>query len=335
MSEKPIIAITMGDAAGVGPEIILRAFVDGHLQKICRPIVIGSAKVLNKAKLLLGNKPLMIISRQDVDECRYLKETIDLIDIDNLNLSEVNTGKICPACGRAAIEYLDKAIDLALEKKVDAITTAPLNKAAVNAARIPFEGHTPYLAARTRAKEYGMMFVSENFWVVLVTTHLPLKKVPSKINQKSVLRTIKLAHQALIDAGKQKGRIGVAGLNPHAGENDLFGSEDRHQILPAILKARKLGINATGPVSPDAIFNLASRGMFDMVVAMYHDQGLIPMKLISFGKSVNVTVGLPFVRTSVDHGTGFDIAGKGMANPSSLIEAIKVAALFVQSKNRN
>lgn len=334
MSNKPLIAITMGDAAGIGPEIIVKAFADGHLRSICRPVVIGSAKVLIRAKQFLGAKPLTIVARKSIEEAKFFKETMDVIDLENLNIADISVGKISPAGGKAAVEYLDKAIDLALEKKVDAITTAPLNKAAVNAARIPFEGHTQHLARRTGTKEYGMMFVSDLFWMILVTTHIPLKKVPSKINRKSILRTIKLAHKALKDAGKQKPRIGVAGLNPHAGENDIFGKEDRHQILPAIIEARKLGINATGPVSPDAIFNLAQRGMFDIVVAMYHDQGLIPLKLLSFGKSVNVTVGLPIIRTSVDHGTGFDIAGKGMANPSSLIEAIKVAALFVQSKNK-
>ncbi len=197
-----------------------------------------------------------------------------------------------------------------------------------------FDGHTEILAKKTKTKHCAMMFVSNPFWVMLVTTHLPLSKVSKKITKKSVLQTIKLANEFLYNIRGKKPKIGVAGLNPHAGEGGIFGSEEKKAIKPAVDEAIKLGINVKGPISPDGIFYLANVGMFDIVIAMYHDQGLIPLKLLSFNRSVNVTVGLPIIRTSVDHGTGFDIAGKGWANPTSLIEAIKVAAHFSKAKKK-
>ncbi|MBU0501620.1 MAG: 4-hydroxythreonine-4-phosphate dehydrogenase PdxA, partial [Candidatus Margulisbacteria bacterium] len=234
--------------------------------------------------------------------------------------------------GQAAYEYLNKAIDLALAKKIDAITTAPINKEAIHLAGHKFAGHTEILAQRTKCKNYGMMFVSDTLWVMLATTHTALHSVSRKLNKAKILKFIKLAHETLLkDRGKEP-KIGVAGLNPHAGEGGIFGNEEKKIIQPAVEQAQKLGINVKGPISPDAIFKLAYMGMFDLVIAMYHDQGLIPLKLLSFNKSVNVTVGLPIIRTSVDHGTGFDIAGKGWANPQSLVEAIKVAVHFAKHK---
>jgi 4-hydroxythreonine-4-phosphate dehydrogenase len=219
---------------------------------------------------------------------------------------------------------------MARAKKIDAIVTGPINKEAIRLAGYNFPGHTEILAARTRTKKYAMMFVSDRLWLMLATTHVPLAQVSKKLDRKKLVGLIKLAHETLTRVRGRKPKIGVAGLNPHAGENGLFGSEEQKIIKPAVDEARRHGINVRGPISPDAIFNLANAGVFDIVIAMYHDQGLIPLKLLSFNRSVNVTVGLPFVRTSVDHGTGFDIAGKGMANPQSLIEAVKVAAHFAR-----
>ena len=247
-------------------------------------------------------------------------------------MQNLKLGVVSSMCGKAAIEYLEKAIDLAKSKKIDGLVTGPINKEAIHKAGFKFDGHTEILAKRTKTKTYRMMFVADKFWVILVTTHIPLKSVSKSISKKGVLETIKLASETLKKAGKVKAKIAVAGLNPHAGESGIFGKEEIKFIKPAILEAQKMGINVYGPISPDAVFNLADSGLFDVVVAMYHDQGLIPLKLLSFYKSVNVTVGLPIVRTSVDHGTGFDIVGKGWANPGSLIQAIKVAAHFTHSK---
>ena len=216
--------------------------------------------------------------------------------------------------------------------KIDAVATAPINKEAIHMAGYKFQGHTEILAARTKAKNYAMMFVSDKLWIMLATTHLPLKDVSRSLDKGKILKIIKLAHETLFKLREKKPRIAVSGLNPHAGEAGIFGDEEEKIIKPAVEEAKKLGINVKGPISPDAVFYLANVGMYDIVIAMYHDQGLIPLKLLSFNRSVNVTVGLPIIRTSVDHGTGFDIAGKGWANPQSLIEAVKVAVHFAKTK---
>jgi 4-phospho-D-threonate 3-dehydrogenase / 4-phospho-D-erythronate 3-dehydrogenase len=332
--DRPIVAVTMGDASGIGPEIIIKAFQNAEIQNTVRTIVIGDARILRAAlKFAKGQVP-EINAVKSVREARFIRNLIDVLDLENLEPSRVKVGQICAPCGKAAIEYLEKATTLAINKEVDAIATAPINKEAIRKAGFKYPGHTELLAKRTKTKNYAMMFVSDPFWVMLVTTHLPLNKVSKAITKKKVLQTIKLANEFLYNIRGKKPKIGVAGLNPHAGEGGMFGNEEKKAIKPAIDEALKLGINVKGPISPDGIFYLAKVGLFDIVIAMYHDQGLIPLKLLSFNKSVNVTVGLPIIRTSVDHGTGFDIAGKGWANPTSLIEAIKVAAHFAKSKKQ-
>ncbi|MBN3032792.1 MAG: 4-hydroxythreonine-4-phosphate dehydrogenase PdxA [Candidatus Saganbacteria bacterium] len=303
---KPIIGVTMGDPAGIGPEICAKALLSPEVTAVADCLVIGDR--------------------------RWLPPKLKVLDLHNADPGRIKPGQVSKAAGQAAFEYIVKAIRLAQKGEIDGIATGPINKEALRKAGHKFAGHTEILAAYTRAKEYGMMFVSDKLWVILVTTHLPLRGVSKKITKKSVLRTIRLAHETLLKVRGRKPKIGVAGLNPHAGENGLFGDEERKAIRPAVEEAKKRGINVEGPVSPDAIFYLANAGMYDIIVAMYHDQGLIPLKLLSFNRSVNVTVGLPIIRTSVDHGTGFDIAGKGWANPQSLIEAIQVAAHFSRTR---
>jgi 4-hydroxythreonine-4-phosphate dehydrogenase len=302
--DKPLIGITMGDPAGIGPEICAKALASSTLAKFARCVVIGDQ--------------------------RWLPNRLEVIDLHNADPARIKVGQVSKAAGQASMEYLEKAIQMARAKKIDAIVTGPINKEAIRLAGYNFPGHTEILAARTRTKKYAMMFVSDRLWLMLATTHVPLAQVSKKLDRKKLVGLIKLAHETLTRVRGRKPKIGVAGLNPHAGENGLFGSEEQKIIKPAVDEARRHGINVRGPISPDAIFNLANAGVFDIVIAMYHDQGLIPLKLLSFNRSVNVTVGLPFVRTSVDHGTGFDIAGKGMANPQSLIEAVKVAAHFAR-----
>lgn len=333
--DKPIIGITMGDASGIGPEIIAKAFLNNEVHSICRPLVIGDTRVMRQALKFIKSFNLSINTVKNVSEAKFTKGIIDVYDMGNLDPAKIKLGQICPACGKAAVEYLKKAIDMAMAREIGGITTAPINKEAINKAGFKYHGHTEILAERTKTKNFAMMFVSESLWVILVTTHLALKNVSKHINKKRVLATIKLANEITRKLRPKKPRIGVAGLNPHAGEAGILGKEEIRAIRPAVAEAEKLGIDVKGPISPDAIFYLANSGMFDIVVAMYHDQGLIPLKLLAFNHSVNVTVGLPIVRTSVDHGTGFDIAGKGWANPSSLIEALKVAAFLAHAQKEH
>lgn len=329
---KPIIGITMGDPAGIGPEISAKALTNPEVQLIANCIIIGDRKAMRQALKVAKIPNIEINSINKVSEAKFSRGTIDVLDLKNVEPSRLKVGQVSKAAGKAAVQYIEKAIRLAMDGKIDGIATAPINKEAINKAGYKYQGHTEILAARTRANNYAMMFVSDSLWIMLVTTHLPIREVSKHLDKRKVLRTIKLAHETLFKLREKKPRIGVAGLNPHAGEGGLFGHEDEKIIKPAVAEAKRLGINVKGPISPDAIFYLANIGMFDIVVAMYHDQGLIPLKLLSFNKSVNVTVGLPIIRTSVDHGTGFDIAGKGWANPNSLIEAIKVAAHFARTK---
>jgi 4-phospho-D-threonate 3-dehydrogenase / 4-phospho-D-erythronate 3-dehydrogenase len=329
--DRPVIGITMGDPAGIGPEICAKALAASEVHVVANCLVIGDKKAVREGIKAAKLPNIEINSIKKVTEAKFSRGVIDVLDLNNVSPG-LKMGQVSKAAGQASVEYLEKAIKLALDGQIDAITTGPINKEAINKAGYKFQGHTEILAARTKAKDYAMMFVSDTLWVMLVTTHVALKDVSKNLDKNSILKKIKLAHETLYKLRGKKPRIGVAGLNPHAGESGLFGDEEQKIIGPAVNEAKKLGINVKGPLSPDAIFYLANIGMFDIVIAMYHDQGLIPLKLLSFNKSVNVTVGLPIIRTSVDHGTGFDIAGKGWANPQSLIEAIKVAAHFAKTK---
>lgn len=330
--QKPIIGVTMGDPSGIGPEVCLKALSNPEIQNISSPIIIGDYITLLRAAKYSKLVNLKINPIKDIRDADFGSEIINVLDLGNVEIPKLKIGHLSPMCGKAAMEYVEEAIKLATSKKIAAIATAPINKEAIHKAGYKFAGHTEILAHHTKTKEYGMMFVAPKFWLMLVTTHVALKDVAKGVTKKSVLRTIKLAHKTLTAVGKKAPRIGVAGLNPHAGEGGIFGNEEKKYIAPAIAEAKTLGIKAYGPISPDAIFNLANAGLFDLVVAMYHDQGLIPLKLLSFNKSVNVTVGLPIIRTSVDHGTGFDIAGKGIASSESMIQAIKVAASLARSR---
>jgi 4-hydroxythreonine-4-phosphate dehydrogenase len=321
----------MGDPAGIGPEIVAKAITSNEVMRIARCLVIGDIRFIKAALALIGRSDLQVLSLKRVADATWTKTYVNVLDLRNADPSKIKTGRMQPAAGRAAMEYIQKAVELAQSKKIDGIATAPINKEAINKAGFKFPGHTEFLAQKTKCSNYGMMFVSDTLWVMLATTHIPLREVSKHLDKKGLVNKIKLACDLLLKLKGKKPRIAVAGLNPHAGETGLFGEEEEKVILPAVNEARKMGIDVKGPISPDAIFYLANIGMFDVVVAMYHDQGLVPLKLLSFNKSVNVSVGLPIIRTSVDHGTGFDIAGKGWANAQSMIEAIKVAAHF--SKN--
>ncbi|MFH1541604.1 MAG: 4-hydroxythreonine-4-phosphate dehydrogenase PdxA [bacterium] len=330
-NNKPIIGVTMGDPAGIGPEVAVRALVNSEVHFVANCVVIGDKKALRQGITVAKIPNIEINPIKKISEAKFILNTIDVLDLKNVS-PKIKVGQVSIAAGKAAMEYVEKAIQLAKDGKIDGITTGPINKEALNKAGHKYQGHTEILAARTKTKNCAMMFVSDKLWIMLATTHIPLSEVSKQLDKKRIVDVIKLAHETLLKLRGKKPRIAVAGLNPHAGEKGLFGTEEKKIIEPAVKEARSLGINVKGPLSPDAVFYLTQIGMYDIVVAMYHDQGLIPLKLLSFNHSVNVTVGLPIVRTSVDHGTGFDIAGKGWANPSSMIEAIKVAAHFAKTK---
>ena len=325
MRKKPIIGITMGDAAGIGPEIVIKALSVKKIYNWCIPLVIGDAQVINfyLKRYKLQRK---INSIADCNGIKVEFGTINVLDKKNIDFGRLKIGKVQKMCGRAAVEYVKAGIKLALEKQMQGMVTAPLCKEAMVKAGFFFPGHTELLAEETSTKTYAMMFVGKNLKVILVTTHLSFSKVPEKINQKIVLEKIKLAYDVSQKLKIKQPRIVVCGLNPHAGEGGLFGKEEKNSIIPACKKAKQLGINVFGPYPADTVFYYAKKGKYDIVIAMYHDQGLIPVKLLDFSSCVNVTIGLPFVRTSPGHGTAFDIAGRNIADSSSLVESILVAA---------
>ncbi len=316
------IAVTLGDLAGIGPEIIIKAVSSPEILSICSPVVIGDRMAVEETLCLfdLSWKIKVITSPE---ESQPEKETIELIDLKLLK--KFVTGKPDAENGKACAGYIRKAVELAVNKEVDAIVTAPISKEALNMAGIKWPGHTEMLAELTATKDYAMMLAGGNIKVVLATIHTSLRSVPDLITKENVLKTITLAKRACEMLDIKNPKIAVAGLNPHAGENGMFGDEESKIIIPAIDDAKKQGIPVTGPYPPDTIFHKAYKGEIDIVVCMYHDQGLIPLKMVAFEQGVNITVGLPIIRTSPDHGTAYDIAWKGIANPSSLIEAIKMA----------
>ena len=336
--KEPIIAITMGDPAGIGAEIIVKALSKKELYKKSRPVVIGSRCVMEDAlKFVPSNLKLNVI--KNTEEIKGEFGTIDLIDLDNIKLDEFNYKKVSAKAGQASLDYIYKGIDLAMKGLVDAVVTGPIHKEAIKAAGSPYAGHTEIFASRTKTKDYAMMLADKNLRVIHVSTHVSLRKACDLVKKERVLAVIHLANKALKNLGIKNPKIGVAGLNPHAGEGGLFGDEEIKKIMPAIDQAKREGINADGPIPPDTIFSKVIGGQYDIAVVMYHDQGHIPMKVIGFKynketnkwlmmSGVNITVGLPIIRTSVDHGVAFGKAGEGRANEESMVEAIKMAIDF-------
>jgi 4-hydroxythreonine-4-phosphate dehydrogenase len=317
------IAITMGDPGGVGPEVIVKAIYDSDLREYCAPIVIGNRIVLEEAMKLL-NLPVRLNVLKTPEESNPSLGFLELIEIEDIK--DFQKGKATEEGGNVCVSFINKAVEFAIEKRVDAVVTAPVSKEALKMAGYSWPGHTEMLAELTRTKDYAMMLVGGLIRVILVTIHTSLRSVPDLITKKNVLTTIKLAKKACDMMGISDPRIAVAGLNPHAGEAGIFGNEEIKVIEPAVHEAVKQGIPVYGPLPPDTIFYKAYKGEIDMIVCMYHDQGLVPLKMIAFDEGVNVTVGLPIIRTSPDHGTAYDIAWKGRAIPSSILEAIKLAS---------
>lgn len=335
----------MGDAAGIGPEIIAKTLSTKGIYDICDPIVIGDAEVMKKS-VDIAIVSLKIRPIQSTSEAKFQHGIADVLDLDNLNAEGIVMGQISPMAGKASVEFVQKAVELALEGKLHAIVTAPINKEAMNKAGYKYSGHTDLLASLTNTEDYAMMLIVGLLKVAHVTTHMSLRDACNEIKKRRVFKVIMLTYQALQDMGIKQPRIAVASLNPHAGEGGLFGNEEEKEISPAIQAARKTGINVNGPMPADTVFVRANGGAFDAVVAMYHDQGHIPAKLagMEWNESnktwvavggVNMTIGLPIIRTSVDHGTAYGKAGKGTANPQSMMEAVKLAARMVKLRNVN
>ena len=335
---KPIISITMGDPAGIGAEITVKALSKREIYSLAIPVVIGSKAVMEDAiSFIPANVSLNVI--EDIKQTKGKYGIIDLFDLDNITLDDFKYGMASAAAGKASIEYIFKAIELAKEGIVDAVITGPIHKEAINAAGYKYAGHTEIFADKTNTKGYAMMLADGDMRVIHVSTHVSLRNACELVKKDRVLTVIRLANKTLKKLGFEEPRISVAGLNPHAGEQGLFGTEEIDEIFPAINEAKKEGINVEGPIPPDTIFSKVIGKQYDIAVVMYHDQGHIPIKVTGFKynkktnkwssvSGVNVTLGLPIVRTSVDHGVAFGKAGEGRANEESMVQAIKMAVDF-------
>jgi 4-hydroxythreonine-4-phosphate dehydrogenase len=330
-SERPVVIITMGDASGIGPEIVVKALASEQIYSICRPVVIGERATM-EAATGYADRALKINPVEALDGITSRYGTIDLLDLHNLKRSDISTGKVCAACGRAAMENIKEAARFIQAGKARALVTAPINKEATRLAGYGDTGHLEYLARLTGAGEYATMLMTGNLRVVHLTTHYSLRQACDHVTKHKILARLKLTHESFLGWGIDRPRIAVAALNPHGGEGGLFGTEEIDEIIPAVKEARDSGIEVLGPFPADSVFNRAIKGEFDVVLAMYHDQGHIAVKVHGFEESVSVALGLPFVRTSVDHGTAFDIAGKGIADARSMEAAIRVAVNLAEGK---
>lgn len=330
-----LIGVTMGDPAGIGPEIICKMLVEKEIHDYCRPLVIGDSECLNEG-MKVANVELQLNSIQSVTQAKFLPGTIDVIDLHNVDIKKLQMGKPQPMAGRACVEYVKKAVELAIAGEIDAIVTAPINKLAMNMGGYKYAGHTELLADLTHVKDFAMLLVAGRLRVIHVSTHVSMTEAIRRVKKERILTVIRLANQALKEMGIDSPRIAVAGLNPHAGEDGMFGREETDEIAPAIDLAKNERMNVVGPVPPDTVFLRANNGEYDVVVAMYHDQGHIALKMLGFQLGVNMSVGLPIIRTSVDHGTAYRRAGLklGTADPRSLVEATKLAAQIAESRKR-
>jgi len=319
---RPIVGMTIGDPAGIGPEVSLKAAAD--VSSVCQPVLIGDARYLAHWARNFGLSPefMVVNPGEQIPQDTTFPVIYNLSNIDG----PVEMGREYSACGRAAADYIETAAELCLAGRLDAMTTAPINKRSLSLAGCEFPGHTEYLAHLAGVTDFAMAFISPRLRVALLTTHLPLARVPELVRQPDLVRLIRLVDRELKRYGFDRPRIALAALNPHGGEGSLFGAEEATEMRPAVELCRSRdGIEVSGPHSGDTVFVRAARGEFDIVISCYHDQGLIPVKCFSFGEAVNVTLGLPFIRTSVDHGTAFDIAGQGVADPSSMTAAVRLA----------
>lgn len=340
----PIIGISMGDPAGIGPEICVKALSDSTVYERCCPLIVGDAAVMQQAVAFL-NSGLKVNAVSAIAEARFESGTIDVFDLKNVDMAELQAGVVSAMAGNAAFEAVHKVIELAMANEIDATVTAPINKESIHKAGHKYSGHTEIYAHYTNTAKYAMLLADENLRVIHATTHVSLRRACDLCKKERVLEVISLLNDACIQFGIAKPRIAVAGLNPHAGENGLFGDEEINEIIPAINEANALGFTVEGPVPPDTMFVKAVQGKYDGCVAMYHDQGHIPFKLEGFQwdnekqtmksvKGVNITLGLPIIRSSVDHGTAFEIAGRGIASADAMLIAIDYAIVMAKHRTK-
>ncbi len=324
------IVIPIGDIAGVGPEIVVKALSHPEVYEWCNPVVVGERSALERALRVTG----LQLELDEIDAAReyeYRYGRISFIDCRNVNADEVEFGRVQAKAGKAAFEFIKKAVSLMKEGQADAIATSTINKEALKAAEIPFIGHTEIIGSLLETPDPMTMFQVLNLKVFFLTRHLSLKDAVAAVTQDNVYRYIRRCYQGMRSLGVDNPHIAIAGLNPHAGEHGLFGWEEVKEISPAIERARAEGINVSGPIGADSVFHLALKGTFDCVISLYHDQGHIATKMVDFERTISVTIGMPYIRTSVDHGTAFDIAGKNLAGEISMYEAIRVAAEYVET----
>lgn len=346
MSKKPILGITMGDPAGCGPEITVKALMQKEIYDECNPLVVGDIKMFEDSIRILGVGDKFKLNKiSNVSEAKFEFGTIDVYHLELVDMDKFEYGKVSAMCGDAAFQCVKKVIEMALAGEVDATITNALNKEAINLAGHHYSGHTEIYAEMTNTDKYTMMLAHEDLRVVHVSTHVSLREACDRAKKERVYDVIKIANDACKSLGIKNPKVGVAGLNPHCGEGGLFGREEIEEITPAIEQAKAEGINVDGPVPPDSIFSKARGGWYDIVVAMYHDQGHIPLKVVGFVydkdakkwgavSGVNITLGLPIIRSSVDHGTAFGHAGQGVQNEISLVNAIQYGIALANNKNK-
>ncbi len=339
---KPIIGISVGDPAGIGPEITAKALSLPAIYELCKPLVVAETVMMEKA-IQFSKLDLRVHQVSSPKEGLFQFGTIDILDMRNVSGKSIQHKTISSDYGRASFEYVRKVIELAIAKEIDATVTGPISKEAVNLAGFHYSGHTEIYADLTHTRDYAMMLLHDHFRVIHVSTHVSLREACDRVKKDRISRVIKLGYDTVRRLGIENPKIAVAGLNPHSGESGMFGREEVEEIEPAIRLAQKEGLNVEGPVPPDTVFSKMQGGQYDLVVVMYHDQGHIPTKLIGFQyddrtktwgsmSGVNITCGLPIIRVSVDHGTAFGKAGEGRANPESMIQAIKIAAQLALNK---
>ena len=327
--KKPAIAITMGDPCGIGPEVVVKAMADPRVYETCRPLVVGNVYAMEQAVSLTG-ATMTVKEATDPTQSGMEPGVIDVVDIHNLNPEDITVGEINPTCGKAAMEWVTRAGELAMEGVVDALATAPLNKEAASLAGYKSIGHMELLQDLSNTKLVATMLMAKNLRVVHLSTHRSLSLACELVKKDRILDYLRLTHESFVRYGFEKPRIGTAALNPHGSDGGLLGDEERLEITPAIEAAQSEGIEATGPVPADIVFHQAIQGQYDAVLCMYHDQGHIPVKVYGFEESITANLGLPFVRTSVDHGTAFDIAGQGIASHESMLESIRLAVALAE-----
>jgi 4-hydroxythreonine-4-phosphate dehydrogenase len=342
MADKPVIAITMGDPASIGPEIAVKALLEKKIYQICKPVLVGDAKVFRQIISLL-KFAAKVNAIETVSQAQFQPSVIDVLDLTNVDLDKLVFGEISAMAGHASFEAVKKVIELALAREVDATVTGPINKKSIDEAGHHFSGHTEIYAHFTGTSKYAMLLVEDKMKVIHVSTHVSLRQALDLVKKDRILEVTELLHNGMISLGETNLKIGIAGLNPHAGDNGLFGSEEKEEIFPAVIEAKNRGYDVEGPVPPDTMFAKAITGYYGGVVAMYHDQGHIPFKLAGFKwnaekkqmdsvRGVNITLGLPIIRTSVDHGTAFEIAGKGIASHDAMMLAIEIAVQLTRNK---